>query len=86
MGSKTNQQFVMDLMSFGPHGPLSELFVIEALRRYAADVAAAPPMKDNAMFSGQAWRTTGQHIDAAIAKHLGEYQEHGPSQPSTGEE
>ena len=62
---KTNQAWIKDIMNFAPTGMLGEVFVIEAVRRYAEQVAAAEPLKGGAMLiDGDAWKRTGEWIKA----------------------
>lgn len=57
---ETNEEFLVRIMNYGcPHGALVQPFVIEALMRYARDVAAAPAFEGNAFVSGEAWKRVG---------------------------
>lgn len=52
-----NTELVRNLMEFSPHGALSQVFIIEAIRRYADTCAKlAPQDMDNPMISGAAWK------------------------------
>ena len=68
---KDNEQFVSELMTgWCPTGPMSQVFIIEAIRRYAEEVANAPPIADTFMLSGAVWKATGQHIHELMTKRL----------------
>lgn len=66
----TNTDLVKDLMSFGPHGHLSELFVVEAIRKIAegtakwTDEQVAEYQAKNGLISMEAWRATARDIKA----------------------
>jgi len=44
---ETNEDLVMDLMTFSRFGPMGHVFVIEAIRGYAAQILAEPVRKAN---------------------------------------
>lgn len=63
----TNEEFVTDLMSFSSFGGLCQVFVIEAIRRYADQVAAADPAAvDTQFLSGAAWVGVAKEIKAKV--------------------
>jgi hypothetical protein len=68
MKTQTNIQKVNYLMTMNPGGFLSQIFIIEAVRRYAAEVVHAGVPADNprAIISPVAWHATA----AAIADQL----------------
>jgi hypothetical protein len=69
---RTNVEFVRDLMEFSPYGALVQAFVLEALSRYADQVADADPAQfDSALLSGHAWVGVARDIKAKIHLHLG---------------
>lgn len=52
----TNEKLVMDMMQFSPFGALSQVFIIEAIRKYADACADQPPETfDSGMLNGEAW-------------------------------
>ena len=65
---KTNVQKISHLMTMNPGGPLAQAFVMEAIRRYAAEIVAAGEPQENprAIISPTAWFDTA----AAIANQL----------------
>lgn len=68
---KDNEQFVAELMTGScPTGPMSQVFIIEAIRRYAEQVANAITIPDSSMLSGAAWKATGQHIHNLMTQRL----------------
>jgi hypothetical protein len=63
----TNEEFVSDLMNFSSFGGLCQVFVIEAIRRYADQVAAAAPADvDTEFLSGAVWVGLAQEIKAKV--------------------
>jgi hypothetical protein len=51
-----NTDLVSDLMNYSPGGALGEVFIVEAIRRYADQCAAAGPAAlDTPMLNGAAW-------------------------------
>jgi hypothetical protein len=73
MKTQTNIQKVNHLMIMNPGGPLSQAFIIEAVRRYAAEVVDAGVPADNprAIISPAAWHATA----AAIADQLAHWRD-----------
>jgi hypothetical protein len=73
MKTQTNIQKVNHLMIMNPGGPLSQAFIIEAVRRYAAEVVDAGVPADNsrAIISPVAWHATA----AAIADQLDHWRD-----------
>lgn len=70
---RTNVQCVTDLMEFSQHGALAQLFVVDALMKHAALVAAAEPAAlDTGFISGAAWRNVAREILGKLKAHLGE--------------
>lgn len=63
-----NIAFINRIMSFGcPTGPLIQPFIIVALEKYAESVAAADAADmDSAVLSGEAWKATGEWLNAEI--------------------
>ena len=69
---KTNIAFVRDLMEFSQHGALAQLFVLDALSKWADIIANTDPVKcDSPMISGEAWVGVAKEIkgklDARVA-------------------
>lgn len=61
----TNKEFVNNLMDFSPAGGLCQVFIIEAIRHYAEQVAATnppAPENDTGFISARAWHTIAVDI------------------------
>ena len=72
-GRETNTQFVARIMERSKSGPLAQLFVIEAVRRYAEACAKADPAKmDVGFITGAQWKRTAEEIHVEVTRHLGE--------------
>ena len=73
MKTQTNIQKVNHLMTLYPGGPLSQVFILEAVRRYAAELVDAGVPVDNprAIISPAAWHATA----AAIAAQLDHWRD-----------
>ena len=73
MKTQTNIQKVNHLMIMNPGGPLSQAFILEAVRRYAAELVEAGPPAENprAIISPMAWYTTA----AGIANQLDHWRD-----------
>lgn len=72
-GHETNEAFVARLMTRMQSGPIAQLFVIEAVRKYAEACAKAEPKQmDTGIISGAHWKRCAVEIDAAVTAHLGE--------------
>jgi hypothetical protein len=73
MKTQTNIQKVNHLMIMNPGGPLSQAFIIEAVRRYAAELVEAGPPAENprAIINPMAWHATA----AAIADQLDHWRD-----------
>ena len=70
---ETNEELVARVMSFPKSGPLMQIFVIEALRRYAEQCAETPPEKMNfGPINGNAWKRCAVELHGELSKHLGE--------------
>lgn len=68
---KTHAEFIHDLIEFSPYGPLVQAFVLEAISRYADQVACASPAQfDSAMLSGRAWVGVAHDVKARLKQHL----------------
>ncbi len=63
----TNEEFVSDLMNYSSFGALCQVFVIEAIRRYADQVAAADPAAvDTPFMRGDVWVGLAKEIQAKV--------------------
>ena len=68
---ETNVEFVTRVMEFCPKGALAQAFVIEAIARYAGQVAVAPAFKDNDLLSGEAWKEIGVWLKGELDTKYG---------------
>lgn len=72
---KTNIEAVVDLMAFSRHGALAQMFVVDALSKYAHHVANAPAEAfagmAGGMISSQAWQGVAREIADKMDRHLG---------------
>lgn len=72
-GHETNEQFVARIMESPKSGPIMQIFVVEALRRYAEQCADAPAEKlQTGPISGHAWKRCAIELRDEMNKHLGE--------------
>lgn len=72
-GHETNEQFVARVMEFAKSGPIMQIFIVEALRKYAEACAVADAAKmDTGPISGHAWKRCAIELRDEINKHLGE--------------
>jgi hypothetical protein len=72
-GHETNEQFVARVMSFPKSGPLMQIFIVEALRKYAEACAVADASKlDTGPISGHAWKRCAIELRDELNKHFGE--------------
>lgn len=60
----TNERFVKNIMTFSAYGALSQAFVIEAIRRYAEEVAASKPEQypEHGLVHPESWIGVGREI------------------------
>lgn len=73
--SQTNEEFVSDLMNFSNYGPLSQLFVIDAIVKHAERVAASDPASvEYPLIHGSAWVGVAKEIAAKCAAKYGAAQ------------
>jgi hypothetical protein len=62
----TNQEFLVHMMTFSRFGPMTEVFIMEAVRLHAQAVAAQDPDKadQNSMVSPHLWANVARDIAA----------------------
>lgn len=73
--NSTNIEFVVEVMKFSRYGAMAEIFVIEALRRYAFQVTTTDAkLLDRARLPGTALQAVGEEIDAKLAAKYGPYR------------
>jgi hypothetical protein len=68
---KTNEMLVRDLMTFSPYGSLSQVFIVEAIRHYAEQIAATPePTEDGkGIISAVAWHGIARDVVKRLEEH-----------------
>ena len=72
-GHETNEQFVARVMEFPKSGPIMQIFIVEALRKYAEACATADAAKmDTGPISGHAWKRCAIELRDELNKHFGE--------------
>ena len=65
---QTNVEFVTDLMEFSKHGPLAQLFVLDALDKWSKLIASKSAAElDTPMINGAAWVSVAKEIQTKIA-------------------
>ena len=69
----TNVEFVTELMQFSRYGVLAQMFVIDALTKHSAAVAATdnPYAFSTGLFDGQAWVACAKDIKRQLYDHIG---------------
>jgi len=73
--SMTNVDYLTELLEFSRFGALAQAFVIEAVHRYAAKVAAADPKDlESPGLSGAAWVGVAKEIDTKLVDKYGPYK------------
>ncbi|WP_441459821.1 hypothetical protein [Burkholderia thailandensis] len=72
----TNLECVTDIMEFSRYGALAQAFVMDALTKHAALVAAMPfdvlqqKLGDHPMVSARAWHGVAQEIHDKLEAHF----------------
>lgn len=67
---KTNVQLVKQMMEFSPHGALAQLFVMQALDKYAQMcIDATPDQLANGLIDGAAWQAVAKDIKRQMDEH-----------------
>ena len=66
----TNTEFVTDLMEFSPSGILMQIFIVDALGKWADIVARQPPM-EHGLIDGEAWKACAIELRERINQHYG---------------
>jgi hypothetical protein len=68
---ETNIQFIKRIMSFSPVGPFAQVFVLEAVARFAQLVATSPPTTAAGnMINGAMWQQTAEWMGKEIETHF----------------
>lgn len=76
---KSNEDLVMDLMRFSPVGPMSQIFVVDAIAKHAKLIANTPIAQlreqfgERSMVSADVWHAAAvdidKRVDAFYARH-----------------
>jgi hypothetical protein len=68
---KTNVEFVKHLMEYSNYGPLAQLFILDAIAKWADIIDQTDPRKvDSAMISGDAWVGVAREIKAKLEQRM----------------
>ena len=70
---KTNIEFIVDAMEFSAYGALSQAFIMEAVSKYAEQVAASKPedFPKNGFIQPEVWISVGKELQAKLRLHYG---------------
>lgn len=69
--NQTNVQMIKQGMEYSDYGALSQAFVIEAIAKYAAQVAQHPAsVFDSGLLSGAAWKGVAKEWQDRIDAHI----------------
>jgi coenzyme F420-reducing hydrogenase delta subunit len=69
---ETNVQLLNRVCKFSRNGALAQVFLLQAVEKYAdAVIAAGPDAVDTALVSGAAWHATAQEWKEELSKHFG---------------
>lgn len=74
---ETNIQFVTRLMTFGGHGPVDQIFIIEAIRFYLEHTIANCPDEDDgkAFISNKLWLKIAKDLNVLFEEKYGKKEE-----------
>lgn len=86
----SNEELVLDLMRYSKHGPLGQVFIVEAIRTYAEKQAAEKPraLREGDLIDPALWRLIAVDVksrcDAFYSRHDGAGQENQVPAPAIG--
>lgn len=75
---RTNTGLVTDLMDYSQHGALSQMFIIDAIRKFADAVASTPLVElrerfgHNSMISADSWHGVATEIKREMDTFYGD--------------
>lgn len=73
--TETNQEFINRMIDFSRVGPLMQLFMLEAMTRYAVNVVADKENvirdMDKGMISGHSWVRAAEELKRELEKKYG---------------
>lgn len=68
--SQTNVEFVVELMEVSNHGPLAQLFVLDALEKWSDKIIASEAevvsSMEKSFINGEAWVSVAREIKAKL--------------------
>lgn len=68
---RTNTEFIADVMDYSRFGPMAQLFVLEAVRRYAEQCAKAPASAlESGLINGELWKAVAKDILRQCEEHF----------------
>jgi len=71
----TNVEFVTNLMEYGQYGPLTQIFIIDAIQRHAEHFAKMDPVKlqeawgENYIIDARGWIEVAKMVKEALERH-----------------
>lgn len=70
----TNVEFVTELMEYGIHGALRQVFIVEALRFYSEIISKSVPSEQsqNTFINPQAWKEIAIDINQKLESKYGD--------------
>lgn len=75
-----NIELVASMMEFSDHGPLAQMFIVDAIRKLSEAVASKPieelreQMKENGFISAEAWQGVAIEIKEKMEKFYNRHQ------------
>lgn len=67
---KTNVQVVKQMMEFSPYGAMAQVFIMQAIEKYADScIAAKPEEMTTGFMDGKTWQDIAIDIKRQIAEH-----------------
>ncbi len=71
----SNEDLVLDLLKFSKFGAMGQVFIVEAIRSYADDMAARDPATvGNGLVAGQAWVDIAKDVQARCGAFYGRHE------------
>ena len=68
---ETNEALIKRLIRFSKHGALMQVFMLQAMEKYASAVSeAGPSAVDSPLISGAAWHGCAEELKAELAAHF----------------
>jgi len=70
---ETNEEFILDLINFGPYGGLQQVFLIEAIRSYSERISKLDPASfEGGLIAPEAWVGTAKYIFQKVEARYGD--------------